>query len=79
MKLGIGGNTLAFICLTVRSVTHHCSSDVRAMTTNLVDAIAVGVVVADNLASREIPVLKAKSWRGKECERATTKKVIRED
>ena len=57
MKLSIRGNTLALICLTVRLVTHNCSSDVRAVASDLVDVVAVGVVVADDLPSREIPIL----------------------
>ena len=59
MKLGIGGNTLAFVCLAVRSVAHHCSSDVASVAFDLVDGIAEGIIITDDLASGEIPSLKA--------------------
>ena len=57
MELGIGGNALAFVCLTVSSVTHHRSSDVTSVASDLVDVIAEGIIITDDLASGEIPIL----------------------
>lgn len=61
MNLGIRGDALADTCLAIGSVSGHCSGNVTPVASDLVDVIAVGIVVADDLASREIPIL-ASSW-----------------